>query len=135
MPASVSASSGASTPPPTRRWIASRIEPRPRRGRLAQLAGVDATHALVVLGEVEQLEPARERADEDLGLVRGQAGDELGERPGRLGVTVARGAGELHAADVQLERRVAAGRADDLLEDSPQQLLVLVEGSAHGPEP
>ncbi len=73
VPASVAASSGASTPPLEQALDRVAHRARPRRRRLAQLASVDAAHALVVLGEVEQLEPAGERADEDLRLGRRSA--------------------------------------------------------------
>ena len=44
------------------------------------LAAAQAADALVVLGEVDELEPARERAHEHLGVVEREAGDELLER-------------------------------------------------------
>ena len=48
-----------------------------RRVAAPVLAPAQAPHALVVLGEVDELEPARERAHQHLGVVEPEPGDEL----------------------------------------------------------
>ena len=125
--ASSSPSSVGVVPRAARRWITSRRPPRRGAGASALLAPAQAAHALVVLGQVEQLEPARQRADEQLRLVDVQAGDELREAIGRARVAVARVLGERDRALVLRQRRRPLARLDDGGERGVQQRLVVVE--------
>ncbi len=95
-----------------------------RSRRLTRLARPDAAHALVVLGEVDQLEPARERADQQLKLREVQLGDHLRELVTGVGVAVAGLAGELHRTRAERERLAGAGRVADLVEGGAEQLEV-----------
>ena len=74
--ASISRSSAAVVPRSARCITAARSDPAPRRAGARALAAAQAADALVVLGEVDELEPARERAHEHLGVVEREVGDE-----------------------------------------------------------
>ncbi len=101
-----------------------------RTGRGVELA--DAAHAVEVLGEVHELKPAREHADEQHDLGQLEAGDELRELVRRGGVAAARALAELDRAAVQLERLRSLDRADDLVEDAAEQRLVVGVRAALG---
>jgi hypothetical protein len=90
-------------------------------------AGSQPPHALVVLGEVDELEPAREGADERVDRVELEAGDQVGELVGRVLVAVAGALGELDGLLVEFQRLVAARGAQDVLEHAAQERPVLLE--------
>ena len=92
------------------------------------LAAAQAAHALVVLGEVEELEPARERAHEDLRGVERERGDELLELA-RGGVLARpRALAERGGALVQRDRVLALARRQHRGEELQQQRAVVDEG-------
>ena len=61
-----------------------------RRGLVAQLTGADPADALVVLGEVGQLEPLGQRANQQLGGVGLELAGQLGESLGGVGIAAPR---------------------------------------------
>jgi hypothetical protein len=85
----------------------------------------DAAHAVEVLGEVHELKPAREHADEQHDRGQLEARDEPRELVGGFGVAATRALAELDRAAVQLECRRPLDRADDLVEDAAEQRLVV----------
>ena len=92
--------------------VADRVAQRAGAGRVAEpaLAPAQAADALVVLGEVEELEPARERAHEDLRGVERERRHELLELA-RGGVLArARALAERGGALVERDRAGALAR-------------------------
>ena len=128
--ASASRSSVALVPPSASRAMASRSEPRRGAGASLELARAQAPDPIVVLGEVHERVPARQHPDEQLDLRKVEPGDEAGQLVRRGGVAAARAPAERDRASMQLERRRALARADDVLEETAQQGFVGDEAAA-----
>ena len=92
-----------------------------RRAGAGALAAAQAADALVVLGQVHELEPARERAHEDLGVVERERGDELLERARGGVVARPRALAERGRALVQRDRAVALARRQHGAEELEQE--------------
>ena len=103
--------------------------PAARRGRLAPLPGPHPAHALVVLGEVDELEPAGERAHEHLGGRHVEPAQELAQRGRGVGVTGARLARERDGPVVHLEDLGPLRAGDDVTEHAEQKRAVVEEGA------
>ena len=91
------------------------------------LAPAQPAHALVVLGEVDELEPARERAHQHLGVVEPEPGDELLELPCRRRRARARALAERCGALVQGDRVRALARGQDRGEQLQQERVIVDE--------
>ena len=98
-------------------------------GRVAEpaLAPAQPPHALVVLGQVDELEPARQRTHQDLGVVEVQGGDQLLELARRRRRARARALSERGRALVELDGLLALARGQDRGEQLQQQGMVVDE--------
>ena len=106
-----------------------RVAHRPSAGRrrIARVATAKPAHALVVLGQVDELEPAGQRPDQHLGLVEVEARHQGRQVVAGGLVTAARRAPEGHRVVEQLDRRVAVARAHHVVEDFGQERFVARE--------
>ncbi len=91
------------------------------------LAAAQAPDALVVLGEVDELEPARERAHEHLGVVEREAGHEFLERARGRVVARARALAQRGRALVQRDGGLALARRQHGVEELEQERPVIDE--------
>ena len=109
--------------------VADRVAQRAGARRVAEpaLAPAQAPDALVVLREVEELEPTRERAHQHLGVVERQRGDELLELASGGVLARARALAERGGALVEVHRIGALARRQDGGEQLAQERLVVHE--------
>jgi hypothetical protein len=126
-PASISRSSAAVVPRSARCMTAARIEPARGAPPPAPLAPAQAADALVVLGEVDELEPARERAHQHLGVIEREGGDELFERARGGVVACPRALSERGRALVERDRVLALARRQHGAEELEQERPVVDE--------
>ena len=96
--------------------------------------GAQASHALVVLGQVDELKPPGERAHQHLGLIQREAGHELGQPIGGSLVPEARLLTEGDGIVEQTQGVGPAAHGDDLAQDVREQSLVGGEVPASGGE-
>ena len=96
------------------------------------LAGAQAPYAIVVLGQVDQLEPARERAHEQLSHARRESIDQGLKLFGRARVAVPRTNCQGNRAAVKVDHRFALAAGDDFGEDLGQQIGILLKIAVGG---
>ena len=94
---------------------------------VATLTPAHAAHALAVLREVDELEPARQGAHENLDLLDVELGDERGKPVRGHGIAASHRAPERHGLVEQLDRPLAVGGAQDVVEHPGQERLVARE--------
>ena len=99
----------------------------PRRVAEPVLAPAEPPHPLVVLGEVDELEPARERPHQHLGVVQPEPRDQLLELLGRGRRARARALAERSGALVQGDRVLALARGQDRGEELQQERVIVDE--------
>ena len=90
---------------------------------LRQVAPAQAADAVVVLGQIDELEPPRQRTHEELTVVEVESGDELGQAIGG-GAALQCLSAEGDDAVVELERRFAVAAPHHLVENFGEQRLV-----------
>ena len=100
-----------------------------RRAGVRALAAAQAADALVVLGQIDELEPARERAHEHLRVVERERGDELLELACGAVVARPRALAERGGALVQRDGRLSLAGGEYRGEELEQELPVVDEGA------
>ena len=96
----------------------------PRCLRRLGVAGPQAPHALVVLGEVDELKPAGQGPHENLGTVEIQLSGQRGELIGRRRVAKPRLTAQAHCPVQERDRRGPLRQSDDLAQDFGEEALV-----------
>ena len=98
--------------------------PGPRHRRFAVRPPADAAHAVVVLGEVDELKPARERADQHLRLAEIETGDQHRQAVSRLLVAGASGLAEGDSLVEQVNSWRTVAGAHDRVQHLREKCLV-----------
>ncbi len=98
--------------------------PRAWRGRLVRIAAADSPHALVVLGQVDELKPEGQRADKNLRALQLKAGYQLRQPVGACLVAAACRSPQGDRLVEQLHGRITVTGADDVVQNLGQQLLI-----------
>jgi hypothetical protein len=93
-------------------------------GGVVLIVSPQAPDPLIVLGQVDELKPARERTDEYLSRIEVEFGHPPGQLVGCPLVAAARTLAKGHGQIEQLHRLGALGQGDHLAQDLAQKLLI-----------